>query len=78
MMKTAKIFQNGQSQAVRLPREYRLQGTEVSITRLGTGIVLQPLFQTWNNVFQALREISSNDILLDREDLEPQERKLFE
>jgi antitoxin VapB len=42
-MQTAKIFQNGQSQAVRLPKSFRFEGTEVTIKRVGEGILLLPL-----------------------------------
>ncbi len=42
-MPTAKLFQNGRSQAVRLPKEFRFEGTEVSIHREGDAIVLRPI-----------------------------------
>jgi antitoxin VapB len=38
-----KIFMHGRSQAVRLPKEFRLPGTEVRITRRGDGILIEPL-----------------------------------
>ena len=41
-MKTAKIFMNGSSQAVRLPKEFRLEGDEVVVKRVGDTIVLMP------------------------------------
>ncbi|MCL2420644.1 MAG: AbrB/MazE/SpoVT family DNA-binding domain-containing protein, partial [Defluviitaleaceae bacterium] len=41
-METAKLFQNGQSQAVRLPKEYRFAGNEVGVTRMGELVVLYP------------------------------------
>jgi antitoxin VapB len=41
-MKTAKLFQNGRSQAVRLPKEFRFEGTEVSIHRAGKRVILEP------------------------------------
>ena len=41
-VETAKLFTNGQSQAVRLPKEYRFSGDEVGITRLGELVVLCP------------------------------------
>ncbi|MDR0992114.1 MAG: type II toxin-antitoxin system VapB family antitoxin [Ruminococcus sp.] len=41
-MTTAKLFANGQSQAVRLPKEYRFSGTEVGVARLGEMVVLFP------------------------------------
>ena len=41
--KTATLFTNGGSQAVRLPKEFRLPGTVVSVRRLGRGVLLEPL-----------------------------------
>jgi antitoxin VapB len=41
-MATAKIFRHGGSQAVRLPKEFRFEGTEVSIERRGDEVVLKP------------------------------------
>ena len=43
---TAKIFKNGRSQAVRLPKEFRLKGNEVSIRKEGEKIILEPLEKT--------------------------------
>ncbi len=40
---TAKIFRHGRSQAVRLPKEFRLPGTEVRVRRLGRGVLLVPV-----------------------------------
>jgi antitoxin VapB len=40
---TAKLFINGGSQAVRLPKEFRFEGEEVTVRRLGRGIVLEPV-----------------------------------
>jgi antitoxin VapB len=40
---TAKIFQHGRSQAVRLPKEFRLPGKEVRVRRVGRGVLLEPL-----------------------------------
>ena len=42
MSKTAKLFRNGRSQAVRLPREFRFEGDEVLIRRVGNGVLLEP------------------------------------
>ena len=41
-MKTAKLFANGQSQAVRLPKEYRFSGDEVGIMKVGEVVMLYP------------------------------------
>lgn len=42
-MATAKLFSNGRSQAVRLPKEFRFEGTEVSVRREGDAVILEPL-----------------------------------
>ncbi len=41
-MSTAKLFRNGRSQAVRLPREFRFEGDEVNIRRVGKRVILEP------------------------------------
>jgi len=46
MKSTAKIFKNGRSQAVRLPKEFRLKGREVSIRKEGEKVILEPLETT--------------------------------
>jgi antitoxin VapB len=54
MESTAKIFKNGRSQAVRLPKEFRLEGTEVKISKQGNKIILEPLEKTeWPRGFWA-------------------------
>ncbi len=48
--RTAKLFTHGRSQAVRLPKEFRLPGKEVRVRRVGCGILLEPIetdVQTW-------------------------------
>ena len=73
-MHKAKIFKNGQSQAVRLPKEFRFTTNEVNIIPLGNSIVIQPLLKTWKDVFDAIKP--TNDFFNDeRKDLPPQERK---
>jgi len=46
-MKTAKLFTNGQSQAVRLPKEYRFSGNEVGIRKVGEILLLFPKDTAW-------------------------------
>ena len=41
-MMTAKLFENGRSQAVRLPKEYRFQGDEVLVNKIGDVVLLMP------------------------------------
>ena len=43
MVATAKLFQSGRSQAVRLPKEFRFKGKEVRISRHGHGVLLEPM-----------------------------------
>ena len=43
MSNTAKLFQHGRSQAVRLPKEFRLPGKEVRVRRVGRGVLLEPM-----------------------------------
>ena len=47
MTKTAKLFWTGRSQAVRLPKEFRMAGTEVRIRRQGAAVVLEPIADDW-------------------------------
>jgi antitoxin VapB len=49
-----KIFMNGRSQAVRLPRQFRLPGTQVRIRRVGTGILLEPIITDVDEWFKAM------------------------
>lgn len=44
----AKIFKHGRSQAVRLPKEFRLPGKEVRVRRVGRGVLLEPLDQPFD------------------------------
>jgi antitoxin VapB len=46
-MRTAKLFSPGRSQAVRLPKDFRLPGKEVRIRRHGNAVILDPLIQDW-------------------------------
>jgi antitoxin VapB len=59
-MKTAKIFQNGQSQAVRLPKEFRFDDSEVFIKKSGNVVQLIPRSDSWNSLFSSLKKFSSD------------------
>jgi antitoxin VapB len=45
---TAKLFMHGRSQAVRLPKEFRLPGKEVRVRRIGRSVLLEPLDQPFD------------------------------
>lgn len=64
-METAKIFQNGRSQAVRLPKEYRFDGTEVFIRKIDNIVMLFPKDQGWNSLVQSLDKFS-DDFMTER------------
>jgi antitoxin VapB len=53
-MDTARLFQSGRSQAVRLPKEYRFAGTEVVVQHFGNGVLLLPLDDPWQTLETAL------------------------
>ncbi|MDB5869283.1 MAG: SpoVT/AbrB domain protein [Polaromonas sp.] len=46
-MNTARLFQSGRSQAVRLPKEFRFNGAEVSVQHFGNGVLLLPINDPW-------------------------------
>jgi antitoxin VapB len=55
-METAKIFMSGRSQAVRLPKAYRLAGKEVFIKKVGNAIVLIPASDPWQTLLDGLQQ----------------------
>jgi len=54
MSRLAKLFVNGSSQAVRLPREFRFEGTQVRVTRYGRGVLLEPVVSDVSEWFAEL------------------------
>ena len=62
----AKLFKNGQSQAVRLPKQFRFEGTAVSIQKIGESVVLSPIQEGWDSFFEAAGDFSS-DFMAERE-----------
>ncbi len=80
MPRTAKLFRNGRSQAVRLPSEYRFQGSEVFIRRdTATGdVVLSRRPDAWEDLFHLMDSLGvPDDFMANRSDTPPQKRKLF-
>jgi antitoxin VapB len=57
---TAKLFMHGRSQAVRLPKEFRFEGTEVRVSRVGDKVILEPMkkppfdYEAWRAKLDAL------------------------
>ena len=75
-MKTAKVFKNGQSQAVRLPKEFRFEDSEVFIKKTGNIVQLIPRSDSWNSLFASLKKFSP-DFLEEREQPELDKRDTF-
>jgi antitoxin VapB len=74
----AKLFQNGRSQAVRLPKEFRFEGDRVRIRRVGNGVLLEPVILDTAEWFRKLDEFNSEPFPSDREQPLTPERKIFE
>lgn len=72
-MDVAKIFENGRSQAVRLPKEYRFKESEVYIKKVGDAVMLIPKDSAWKLFESGIREFSE-DYMTDRNQPEMQER----
>lgn len=73
-MKTAKLFRNGQSQAVRLPKEFRFDGEEVFIKKAGNTVVLIPTTHSWNSLLDSLNKFTP-DFMEDRNQPDQQARE---
>lgn len=75
-MKTAKLFQNGQSQAVRLPKEFRFEGDNVFIKKMGNAVILISMESTcvWEPLFNSLHKFS-DDFMEHREQPDQQHRE---
>ena len=65
MSATAKLFTNGASQAVRLPKEFRFEGSEVGIKHLGGAVLLFPKNSAWDLMGQTLGKFG-DDFMPDR------------
>jgi antitoxin VapB len=73
-MSHARVFQSGNSQAVRLPKEFRFQADSVEIYRRGDEVVLREVPANATAVFDALASMPADFMRDGREDTPPQER----
>jgi antitoxin VapB len=73
-MKIAKLFQNGQSQAVRLPKEFRFEGEEVFIKKVGKVTILLPIKNPWEPLLDSINKFS-DDFMDSRDQPEQQKRE---
>ncbi len=78
-MKTATLFQNGASQAVRIPKEFRFEGKRVEVRKIGNNLILRPLAQSWDSMFDSLEQFSDDFMADGRNQPGQQQREnLFE
>jgi antitoxin VapB len=73
-MKTAKLFENGRSQAVRLPRECRFKGKEVYVRKYEDVVILFPKRSAWGPLLNSIDKFS-DDFMTERDQPEQQVRK---
>jgi len=59
-MDTAKLFRSGRSQAVRLPKAFRFEGSRVFIKRVGHAVLLIPYGESWQTLFDSLSQFSDD------------------
>jgi antitoxin VapB len=74
-MKTAKVFKSGNSQAVRIPKEFHLKGNEVEIQKKGEVLILRPKRKSWALFFESLGKFSDDFMKSGRKKLPVQQRK---
>ena len=75
-MLTAKIFENGRSQAVRLPKECRFSSDEVLVNKIGDIVILLPKSSNWDS-FAAAIDMFSDDFMDDKREDSLQEREIL-
>jgi antitoxin VapB len=73
-VETAKLFMNGRSQAVRLPKAFRFEGKEVYIKKVGNLVILIPYHAPWNALIDSLKLFSA-DFMEAREQPHVQDRE---
>jgi len=72
-VKTAKVFKSGNSQAVRIPKEFHLEGDEVEIQRKGSALILRPMKRSWAPLIDSLGKFT--DDFMDRGRRQPPVQK---
>jgi antitoxin VapB len=73
-MNKAKLFKNGKSQAVRLPREFQFHGSEVWVRKIGPNVLLIPKDDPWDSLIDSLDKFS-RDFMAERNQLSIERRE---
>lgn len=76
-MNTAKVFKSGNSQAVRIPKEYKIEEDELFINKIGNTIILFPQNDPWKLFRESLAEFSDDFLIDGRKQPVMQKRKNF-
>ncbi len=76
-MQTAKVFQSGNSQAVRIPKNYRIEELELFINKVGSSLVLTPKQDLWKNFEYSINNFSDDLFEDGRNQPKMQERENF-
>ena len=74
-MKTAKIFRSGNSQAIRIPKEFQMEGSEVEILKKGRSLVLRSKKKSWEALIESLGKFTDDFMESGRKQRRPQKRK---
>ena len=76
-MVCAKVFTSGNSQAVRIPKEFHIDFSELFIKKIGSSIILTPKESNWENLERSLSEFSDDFMTEGRSQPAMQEREVF-
>ncbi|MDR1797326.1 MAG: antitoxin [Clostridiales Family XIII bacterium] len=76
-MRTAKLFTNGKSQGVRLPKEYRFEGSEVCVQKIGSAVIIFPKDKAAELMFSGMAGFSEDFMAENRDQGRAQKREGF-
>lgn len=74
MTAIAKVFKNGASQAIRLPKEFRFDDDEVYVKRIGSAILMFPKDKAWNLMAEAISQFDDSFMPERNQPAKPEER----
>ena len=78
MTRLTKVFQNGRSQAIRIPKEYRVDTAEVYIEKVGETLVIRPKpVDRWDHWFEMLEQTDTSDFMRERVQPPLDDKELF-
>ena len=73
-MTTTRVFKSGNSQAVRIPAKFKIQSSEVEISKRGDELIISPRQKDLSDAFQLMTEMTDDFMIQGRNDTPPQER----